>query len=179
MEWFQSSKQLKTCYINASDELNKKSDELLSKIREIESKIEEYRKSQAEGDKCINNIIEGNIRQLEVEKGDRLYEKENIDGNIAMFPPYNVKTISRLSKIIRDLLESQEVKERRNGIIKMIYKINIDNDYVKSIVNFQELLNSPFPILLTVIERRDFIARAENHYRRSLTFHSLNVAVGK
>lgn len=170
---------IKTCYINASDELNKKSDELLSKIREIESKIEEYRKSQAEGDKCINNIIEGNIRQLEVEKGDRLYEKENIDGNIAMFPPYNVKTISRLSKIIRDLLESQEVKERRNGIIKMIYKINIDNDYVKSIVNFQELLNSPFPILLTVIERRDFIARAENHYRRSLTFHSLNVAVGK
>ena len=170
---------IKTCYINASDELDKKSDELLSRIREIESKIEEYRKSQTEGDKCINNIIEGNIRQLEVEKGDRLYEKENIDGNIAMFPPYNVKTISRLSKIIRDLLESQEVKERRNGIIKMIYKINIDNDYVKSIVNFQELLNSPFPILLTVIERRDFIARAENHYRRSLTFHSLNVAVGK
>ena len=170
---------IKTCYINASDELDKKSDELLSRIREIESKIEEYRKSQAEGDKCINNIIEGNIRQLEVEKGDRLYEKENIDGNIAMFPPYNVKTISRLSKIIRDLLESQEVKERRNGIIKMIYKINIDNDYIKSIVNFQELLNSPFPILLTVIERRDFIARAENHYRRSLTFHSLNVAVGK
>lgn len=100
-----------------------------------------------------------------------------VDGK--MWHGYNVKTISRLSKIIRDLLESQEVKERRNGIIKMIYKINIDNDYVKSIVNFQELLNSPFPILLTVIERRDFIARAENHYRRSLTFHSLNVAVGK
>ena len=170
---------VKTCYINASDELNKKSDEVLSKIREIESKIDEYRKSQAEGDKCINNIIEGNIHQLEVEKGNRLYEKENIDANIAMFPSYNVKTTSRLSKIIREMLESKEAKERRNGIIKMIYRINIDNDYVKSIVNFQELLNSQFPILLTVIERRDFIARPENHYRRSLTFHSLNVAVGK
>ena len=169
---------IKTCYINALDELNKKSDELLRQVREIEEKIKQLRQEQENGEKCFISVIESNIRQLEIERSDRLYEKETVDCNISRFPSFNTRHISRNSEIIRNLLESDSARDRKNGIIKIVYRIELDNDYVKTIVNFQDLINSHLPILLTVIERRDFIARSENHYRRSLTFHSLAVCLG-
>ena len=77
------------------------------------------------------------------------------------------------------MVENEEIRQRQRGLSKIIYQIRIDNDYVRTIVDFQEIIGSYLPIYATIMEKRDFIARPENHYRRSLTFPTLSVSVGK
>lgn len=169
---------LKVCYLKTTDEYKQKSDDMKEKIKKINSKIDEHN-SLFETDKPLKGIIESNINQLNVEKSDVLYEKSIIDSNLEMIPEFNIRTVTQQSREIRGLIESDNLTNQKCGLSKIIQSININNDYVKTIFNFQDFISCAFPLFITVIERRDFIARAENHYRRALAFPLLNIYVGE
>ena len=55
--------------------------------------------------------------------------------------------------------------------------IEVDNDTIETTIDLQSLTTTYIPIQTTVIEKRDNVARAENFYRRSLSFPTLLIQV--
>lgn len=60
---------------------------------------------------------------------------------------------------------------------KMISVVEIGNDTIETIINLQSLTNTYVPIQISVIEKRDNVARSENFYRRNLTFPTLHIQI--
>ena len=79
------------------------------------------------------------------------------------------------AKKFADMLKDEQFSSVQKAFNKLIHRIEIDNDWVETIINFNVLLDSHYPIVATVIEKRDYIARPENHFKRSLVFSTLTI----
>ena len=171
---------LKVCYQNTYDELTAELDSVVKDIRNIEEKIKELDNStDKENGNTIRKYVNEEIADLVSLKKDRLFDYDLIQEKRSRFPEFEVRTIIKNTRKIREMIENEEIKQRQRGLSKVICQIRMDNDYVRTIIDFQELIGSYLPIYATIMEKRDFIARSENHYRRALTFPTLSVSVGQ
>lgn len=171
---------MKICYQKAYDELIEELDSIVKEIRKIEAQMVDYDNStDSDCDNAIRKAINQEIANLTNLRSDRVHDYNLIQEKRSRFPEYEIKTIIKNLRKLREMIENEEIKQRQRGLSKIINQIQIDNDYVRTIVDFQEIIGSYLPICATIVEKRDFIARTENHYRRSLTFPTLSVSVGK
>ena len=114
--------------------------------------------------------VEWEIGEL---KQDKVLLKERKD----LFPEFKIKRIIRNISKYKERLRTTDKDELRETIFELINTITITNENIEFVINFHRLLNGYEPIHISVFERRDNIARQENHYLQALTFNKLSVKV--
>lgn len=93
------------------------------------------------------------------------------------FPDYNPIVIRRNAKKFYNILKDRQFTTLQTSYRALISSIKVDNDKIKVALNLNVLLGSYLPITVTVIEKRDYIARPENLSLQSLAFSTLSVSV--
>lgn len=170
-------KQLvQTCYTKAFRSLQQERQTLLHQMREAERFIHDYSdKLSADDSKQISEFMSGEIENLAVQVRDLQDKYRFVTNEISAFPEFKPNIIKRNAKKFADMLKDEQFSSVRQAFNKLVHRIEIDNDWVETIINFNVLLDSHYPISATVIEKRDIIARPENHSKRSLVFSTLTV----
>ena len=145
-------------------------------MREAERFIHDYSdKLSADDSKQISEFMSGEIENLAVQVRDLQDKYRFVTNEISAFPEFKPNIIKRNAKKFADMLKDEQFSSVRQAFNKLVHRIEIDNDWVETIINFNVLLDSHYPISATVIEKRDNIARPENHSKRSLVFSTLTV----
>lgn len=168
---------IKVCYQKVTESIEEEKQSIKEEIKRIEKEIEETEKSYVEGARVMNNIITQTIEELKIQMKNRVNDYREIDEKLSRLPKINKLAILAEKRKIYDYIENDDFFTRQKGLSKIIYEIQVDDDYVKTILDFSELIGSYVPVYATIIERRDFIARTENHYRQSRTFSTLSVSL--
>lgn len=68
-------------------------------------------------------------------------------------------------------------ENHREIFISLLRQVLIDNENVRITLNLHKLLNSEFPILATILEKRDAIALQRHWREQAMTFSELTVEI--
>ena len=105
------------------------------------------------------------------------HKQTMVEERQALFPEFKGKRIAKNVKNYIERLNAKSKDELRKAICELIHVIIIDNDKIEITINLHRLLGGTEPMHATIIEKRDYIARPENHYRQTFAFSELSVRV--
>ena len=166
----------KAAYMRAFDKMQTEDLELQTEIKKKEQIIKENElKALQEEMKSFSKYIAEENSKISWEIGELKHKQDLIKERIRTFPEFKPKKITQKAKAYVERLQSEIIEEKKEAIGELVRIITMDNDNIKITVNLQRLLDGIEPILITIIEKRDYIARKENHSRQTLTFTQLSV----
>ena len=166
----------KAAYMRAFDKMQTEDLELQTEIKKKEQIIKENElKALQEEMKSFSKYIEEENSKISWEIGELKHKQDLIKERIRTFPEFKPKKITQKAKAYVERLQSEIIEEKKEAIGELVRIITMDNDNIKITINLQRLLDGIEPILITIIEKRDYIARKENHSRQTLTFTQLSV----
>ncbi|MBQ7383335.1 MAG: recombinase family protein [Clostridia bacterium] len=167
---------VKACYIKSYDSLNAEYDRIREEIESTEHTIKEQRDTYANSDnKILKSFVESGLRELERELNGLRYQLRDCEEKINLFPPFNPALIRRNAKSILAALKSEDIKTVQRTLHSILKCIKISNEDIETVINMQALMGAYMPLNIVIVEKRDYIARHENHSKRSLTFPTLTV----
>ena len=167
---------LKLGYIKVHDDLQTKIQAIDKEIKEKEKLIKDNKAKMTQDElKTLKKYMEEHNSQLEWEIGELKQDKVLLKERKDLFPEFKIKRIIRNISKYKERLRTTDKDELRETIFELINTITITNENIEFVINFHRLLNGYEPIHISVFERRDNIARQENHYLQSLTFNKLSV----
>ena len=170
---------LKGVYIKSYDKMTDELTEIESKIKETESAISEQEELVATCDnRMLKSIAQNGLQELERTLTMYQHEARIAQDKIDTFSKFDQRAIRRNIKEYRKILQQNVRKEVQAVLNKCIRIIKVNNDAVETVIDSQSLMNAYLPLGLSVIEKRDNIARPENHAKRALNFATLSVKVG-
>ena len=171
---------LKLGYIKTHDELQTKIQAIDKDIKEKERLIKDNKTKMMQDElKTLKKYIEEHNSQLEWEIGELKQDKVLLKERKDLFPEFKIKRIIRNISKYRERLRTTDKVEMRETIFELINTITVNNDNIEFVLNFHRLLNGYEPIHITIIEKRDHIARPENHYLQTFAFSKLSVKLWK
>lgn len=166
------------CYITAYDNLRNKRLKLQCSVHDAKDRMKVLEEQLTNDEsKHLRSFTAGEMDRLAVCIKDLEFDIEIIDREIAAFPEYNPKKIIQIAHEITTELKSKQFDILQKVYRRMINVIKINNQTIETTLNFNVLLNSDSAITCTVIEKRDYVARPENHYLISYAFATLTVRV--
>ena len=167
---------IKIAYIKSFENLQKRQDDINTNIRElkayIQSSIERLKADEA---KPIQKYIEDEIASLKWQTQEEEHKLQMLSEQMALFPKYSLKAIKRNVNSIKKDMVLRNFADLQKVYNKLIDTVIIDNDNIEVRFKMQVLLDSFEPILVSIIEKRDYIARPENHHRINYLFSQLAV----
>lgn len=170
---------VKASYIRSYDKLENTLTELERSIKETEEAIKEQEQLMTNSEsRILKNIARSGLRELEQNlhllKNDEALTREQISA----FPTFNPATIRKNARECCKILKSTSFKAVQEIVNRCIRIIKVGNETVETVIDTQALLNSYLPLGISIIEKRDNIARPENHSFRAFNFATLTVKVG-
>lgn len=169
---------VKVSYIKANDKLNEELNcfetELKEMVETLENRKQEIGRQQ---NKQLQSYLADEISELTLKKDDLQRNIYDTRQKIKDFPEFKPSDIRKRAQLLYNLLESDSLEDKQYVINKFIAVIEVDNDNIETTIDLQSLTTTYIPIQTTVIEKRDNVARAENFYRRSLSFPTLHIQV--
>ena len=170
---------VKMAYIKSYDKINDEVSEIEGKIKEVESAITEQEKLVAESDnRMLKSIAQNGLRELEKELTSLQHEARLTQDKINVFPEFNLKLIKKNAKEYRDILLKNNREEVQAMLNKCIRIIKMNNETVETVIDVQALLDAYIPFGISITEKRDRIARPENHAARAMHLSTISVNVG-
>ena len=170
---------LKGVYIKSYDKMTDELTEIEGKIKETERAISEQEELVATCDnRMLKSIAQNGLQELEGTLTMYQHEARIAQDKIDTFSKFEQRAIRRNIKEYRKILQKKERKEVQALLNKCIRIIRVNNDTVETVIDSQSLMNAYLPLGISVIEKRDNIARPENHAKRALNFATLSVKVG-
>ena len=174
----QLCKLIEVAYLKAHDKLQDSKQELIEELNAFDSKIETIRSEFSQDEsKQLMQFLTDECDRLQSAKRELQYNIELVNKEICAFPDYNPITIRRTAKNFYNILKDKQFINLQETYRKLISSIKVDNETVQVVLKLNELLGSYIPITVTILERRDYIARHENLSLQSLAFSSLSVRV--
>ena len=167
---------VKLVYIKTHDELQTKVKSIDDAIAQKQRLIKDNESKMTQDElKTLRKYLTEQNCQLKWEIGELEQEKVLVQERKDYYPAFNVKKIRKNASKYRVRLETQDKKELRSTIFELIHSIKISNDTIEFRLNLHRLLDGHEPMQITLIEKRDYIARQENHYLLSYEFEKLTV----
>ena len=169
---------VKVSYIKANDKLNEELSRFETELKETVETLEDRKQETGrQQNKQLQSYLADEISELTLRKDDLQRNIYDTRQKIKDFPEFKPKDIRKRAQLLYDLLESDNLEDRQYVVNKFIAVIEVDNDTIETTIDLQSLTTTYIPIQTTVIEKRDNVARAENFYRRSLSFPTLHIQV--
>lgn len=141
--------------------------------------ITEQEKLVAESDnRMLKSIAQNGLRELEKELTSLQHEARLTQDKINVFPEFNMKLIKKNAKEYRDILLKNNREEVQAMLNKCIRIIKMNNETVETVIDVQALLDAYIPLGISITEKRDRIARPENHAARAMHLSTISVKVG-
>ena len=172
------SELVKICYIKSYDKIQAELIEIQKKISQNQAFIQENEeKAEQEEMKSFRKYIAEQNCQILWEISELQHKQTMVEERQALFPEFKGKRIAKNVKNYIERLNAKSKDELRKAICELIHVIIIDNDKIEITINLHRLLGGTEPMHATIIEKRDYIARPENHYRQTFAFSELSVRV--
>ena len=170
---------LKGVYIKSYDKLTAELCEIEEKIKETEFAISEQSELVATSDnRMLKSIAQSGLAELEKTLAMHQYEARGAQDKIDTFARFDVKAIRQNIKEYRKILSKNDQNDVQSLLNKCIRIIKVSNESVEIVIDSQEFMNAYLPLGISIIEKRDNVARPENHAKRALNFATLSVKVG-
>ena len=167
---------VKACYIKSYDALNAENDNLRSEIKATKDTIEAQRLTFADNDnKLLKSFVDSGIKELKRELHRLEYALKDSEERLSEFPRFEPKLVSKNARNIVASLKSTEMKIVQRGLCTALKMVRITNENIECVVSMQALIGAYIPMNIVIVEKRDYVARHENHSKRSLTFPTLTV----
>ena len=171
---------IKTSYIETFERLQKEKSEMLDEIDAKEKMIKEnVKKSEQDSMKALRKYLSNQNSDLRWEINELKNKIMLHDERINTYPEFKVRTIEQNIKKYVQRLKTEDAIDLRRTFFELIRVIMVDNDTIKTTLNLQRFLNGYEPMLVTITEKRDYIARRENHYRQCFSFAQLQLTIGE
>ena len=171
-------KLIEVAYLKAHDKFQDNRISLIDEISVFDKKIETLKTELSkEGSNQLMKFITNECENLQIAKKELQFKIRLIDKELNAFPDYNPIVIRRNAKKFYNILKDRQFTTLQTAYRALISSIKVDNDKIKVALNLNVLLGSYLPITVTVIEKRDYIARPENLSLQSLAFSTLSVSV--
>jgi len=171
-------KLIEIAYLKAHDKFQDNRLSLIDEIGVFDRKIETLKTEfSKDGSKQLMQFITAECENLQIAKRELQFKVKLIDKELKAFPDYNPIIIRRNARKYYNLLKDRQFTTLQTAYRELISSIKVDNETVKVALNLNVLLGSYLPITVTVIEKRDYIARPENLSLQSLAFSTLSVCV--
>lgn len=169
---------VKISYIRTFDKIQEEMLDIQNQIAKNQAfiKANEEKAEQEEMNSFRKYIAEQNC-QILWEISELKHKQTLIEERQSLFPEFKEKRIARNVKNYVERLNSKAKDDLRETICELVNVIVIDNDKIEITINLHRLLNGIEPMHITVIEKRDYIARTENHHRQTFAFSKLVVRV--
>ena len=172
------SELVKICYIKSYDKIQAELIEIQKKISQNQAFIKENEeKAEQEEMKSFRKYIAEQNCQILWEINELQHKQTLVEERQALFPEFKEKRIAKNVKNYIERLNAKSKDELRQAICELIHVIIIDNDKIEITINLHRLLGGTEPMHATIIEKRDYIARTENHHRQTFAFSKLAVRV--
>ncbi|MBQ9355283.1 MAG: recombinase family protein [Clostridia bacterium] len=170
---------IKLAYIKSYENLQKKQDGFDTEIRELKSYIQSSaERLKADEAKAIQKYIENEIASMKWQLQEVEHNKQMLLEQISLYPKFSIRIIKNKIKRIKERMIDRDFTELQKVYNELIQAVVIDNDNVEIRFKMQTLLDSFEPITVSIFEKRDNIARPENHHKITYTFSQLTVKVG-
>ena len=169
---------IKISYIRTFDKIQEELLDIQNQIAKNQAFIKaNEEKAEQEEMKSFRKYIAEQNCQILWEISELKHKQTLIEERQSLFPEFKEKRIARNVKNYVERLNSKAKDDLRETICELVNVIVIDNDKIEITINLHRLLNGIEPMHITVIEKRDYIARPENHYRQTFAFSKLAVRV--
>ena len=106
------------------------------------------------------------------------YEARGAQDKIDTFARFDVKAIRQNIKEYRKILSKNDQNDVQSLLNKCIRIIKVSNESVEIVIDSQAFMNAYLSLGISILEKRDNVARPENHAKRALNFATLSVKVG-
>ncbi len=167
---------VKMSYGHTMDAFTDKRKAVLEKIEELKQELKATATNLAENDiRTLSNYYTEEIERLNYEIRMKETEVGEIEQDKACMPVYNPLPITRRAEKYRADLYRTTGEEKQELLQELIQVVRVDNDTVEVTVKFQKLLGADYPILATVIEVRNHVARLDEWEKRVFEFSKLTV----
>ena len=169
---------IEVAYFKAYDKIQENRLALIDELKGFDGKIQTLKgEISKDSSKQLMQFITDECENLETVKKDIQFKIQLVDKELKAFPEYKPLVIRRNAKQYYNTLKDRQFTALQQAYKELISSIKVDNDSVKVVLNLNVLLGSYLPIKITVIEKRDYIARPENLSLQSLAFSTLSVCV--
>ncbi len=169
---------IKACYIKAYDSTSAKADEIKAEINKINTTIEEQRNLYINNEnKVLKSFVDSGIKELERELIQSKNKLQDLENRLLNFPSFQPLAIKKKAKHLCNTLKGDDFKTTQKSLNLILKCVNIGNDTVEITIDTQALIGDYIDKNITIIERRDNIARRENHSKQALAFPTLEIKI--
>lgn len=167
---------IQNCYIRAYSALRDKWNTMNGIMKITEEKIKGLEQELCgEETKPLQQLIEAQIDTLHANLHRTEYEQDLVAKEIEAFPEYKPLCIRKKVKNYAERLADRSFDNLQRCFQELIRVIKIDNDRIAVTFSFNILMDAYTPIMGTVIETRDYIARPENFSKQTFAFSKLRL----
>lgn len=168
----------KMAFMKAYESFQKQQGEVDSEIMELKKYIEETNERiSANGVKSIKKYLEEEIAGLQWQLTEVEHKKAVLNEKQYEFPLFSAKTIKSKVKEYRKRMKDRAFNDLQTVYNELLETIIIDNEKVEIQLKTQVLLNSYVPMVVSIFEKRDNVARPENHRNITRSFSLLSIRV--
>ena len=169
---------IKACYIKAYDKVCDELTESERIIEETENDITLHETALSNDEnRVIKSFISDDLYELRVRLDKFLNEKNILREKVSAFPEFSPAKIKKNIKRYSVLFRTDDIKELDRVYKECIKQITITNDIIETSVNLRAFVGDYIPVSLIISEKRDNVARLENHGKRAFTFATIRVKI--
>ena len=173
----QLTKLIKYMYALNYDKMQSEMKNLDKRIQETKDAIEAANQAlQEEVYKSLKVYSSEVIASREMELRELEFKKRLLEEKLQYFPSFDSKIVAKQARYYRNKLENA-AENHREIFISLLRQVLIDNENIRITLNLHKLLNSEFPILATILEKRDAIALQRHWREQAMTFSELTVEI--
>jgi hypothetical protein len=159
-------------------------DKMQSEMKNLDKRIQETKDAieaanqalQEEVYKSLKVYSSEVIASREMELRELEFKKRLLEEKLQYFPSFDSKIVAKQARYYRNKLENA-AENHREIFISLLRQVLIDNENIRITLNLHKLLNSEFPILATILEKRDAIALQRHWREQAMTFSELTVEI--
>ncbi len=127
--------------------------------------------------RVVKSFISDDLYELRVRLDRFLNEKNILREKVSAFPEFSTTKIKKNIKRYSVLIRTDDIKELDRIYKECIKQITITNDIIETSVNLRAFVGDYIPVSLIISEKRDNVARLENHGKRAFTFATICVKI--
>ena len=159
-------------------------DKMQSEMKTLDKRIKETKEAIATANQALQEEVYKSLKvysseviiSREKELRELEFKKKLLEEKLQFFPSFDSRMIAKQAKYYRMKLENEE-ENHREVFISLARKVLIDNETIRITLNLHKLLDSEFPIVATILEKRDAIALQKHWHEQALTFSELTVEI--
>lgn len=169
---------IKAAYIHSYDTLREEYAEAEKQVSECKHDVEEQEQLILETDnKTLKSIAQSGLRELERRLLLKQQDAQILRNQIDTFPGFDRKKIIKSARDYRKKLEKSDTAETQKLLSQCIRVIRIGNEKIETIIDSQGLLGSYIKFGVAVEEKRDSVARRENHHKIAFNIATITTKI--